>query len=85
MQSPSFIPADVIVPVQVRMARGGLGISVRELARLSGVNKATIVRTEAGLTVRADTLAAIRSALEAAGAEFLVCEASGQVAVAVAA
>jgi transcriptional regulator with XRE-family HTH domain len=64
------------------MARGGLGLSVRELARLSGVNKATVVRTEAGLAVRADTLVAIRKALEEAGAEFLVCSETGKIAVA---
>ncbi len=64
------------------MARNGLGLSVRELARLSDVNKATIVRTEAGLPVRRGTLACIRTALEEAGAEFFVCPATGKAAVA---
>lgn len=63
------------------MARSGLALSVRELARLSDVNKATVVRTEAGLPVRPGTLRRIREALEAAGAEFLVCRETGRFAV----
>ncbi len=56
------------------MARSGLGLSVRELAELAGVNKATIVRLEAGTSVRDSTLGVVRQALESAGAEFLSCE-----------
>lgn len=66
------------------MARTGLALSVRDLARMSGVNKATIVRAEAGLPVRPRTLGYIREALEAAGAEFLECHENGMAAVSVA-
>ncbi len=84
MLAHSFVRAEAIDPVQVRMARNGLALSVRELARLSGVNKATIVRTEAGLPVRPRTLGYILEALEEAGAEFLACHETGKVAVSVA-
>ena len=62
---------DIIDYRQVKMARSGLELSVRELAELSGLNKATIVRVEAGISVRESTLRAIQEALESAGAVFL--------------
>ncbi len=55
---------------QVRMARQGLNLSVRQLAELAGLNKATIVRIEAGVSVRQATLQSVRAALETLGAEF---------------
>jgi predicted transcriptional regulator len=58
----------------VRMARAGLGLSVRDLAQLANVNKATIVRLEAGMPVRYATLEAVKGALEDAGATFYVGE-----------
>ncbi len=45
-------------------------MTVRELATLSGTNKATIVRIEAGKTVRDSTLALVRKILESKGARF---------------
>ncbi len=66
-----YRPADTIDHRLVRMARAGLGLSVRELAERSGLNKATIVRLEAGISVRGATLQAVRAALELCGAEFL--------------
>ena len=63
------------------MARSGLGLSVRELAELAGVNKATIVRLEAGTSVRESTLEVVRQALESAGAEFLSFDEVGLVVV----
>ncbi|NNE88682.1 MAG: helix-turn-helix domain-containing protein [Rhizobiales bacterium] len=66
------------------MARSGLGLSVRDLAELAGVNKATIVRLEAGLhPARSATIDAVRSALEQAGATFLTGEDQGTIAVSV--
>ena len=57
------------------MARSGLGLSVRDLAELARVNKATIVRLEAGIKpARPSTIDAVRSALEGAGATFLADE-----------
>ncbi len=56
------------------MARAGLGIAVRELAALTGTNKATIVRIESGKTVRDSTLTLVREVLESKGAGFFQCE-----------
>ncbi len=61
-----------ITPAQSRAARGLLDWSRDQLADSSGAAKRTIVRFEAadGET-RDTTLAAIRTALEAAGVEFI--------------
>jgi transcriptional regulator with XRE-family HTH domain len=53
------------------MARSAVGWGVRELAAAADVSPETIVRLEAGETLRARTVAAIRAALEAAGVEFI--------------
>jgi len=68
----SFGLSDGIDARHVRMARAGLGISVRDLAQLAQVNKATIVRLEAGMSVRQATVQAVKSALEAEGARFYI-------------
>jgi transcriptional regulator with XRE-family HTH domain len=60
-----------LLPVQCRMARTATGLGVRELSEQSGVSTDTIVRFERGETLRPRTLAAIRTALEAAGVEFI--------------
>ena len=52
------------------MARAGLGLTVRELAEAAGLDKATIVRFEAGIRTRNTTVEKIRNALESFGAEF---------------
>ena len=62
--------AEELDPCHLRMARAGLNLTVRELAVMSDMNKATIVRIEAGLSVRASSLEAIRVALETHGARF---------------
>lgn len=59
---------------QVKAARALLDWSQADLARVSGVSEPTIKRLEAHdgeLGGRADTAAAIRGALEAAGIAFL--------------
>lgn len=59
---------------QIRAARGALNWSVKELADLSGVGTATIVRYETVSGVpksRKDNLIFIRKVLEAAGIEFI--------------
>jgi transcriptional regulator with XRE-family HTH domain len=57
--------------VQCKMARVALGLGVRELAELAQVAAATISRLEAGEELKPRTIAAIRSALESAGVEFI--------------
>lgn len=53
------------------MARVALDLGVRDLAKLAGVSSNTIARFERGEELKASTLSAIRSALEAAGVEFI--------------
>ena len=64
----------MLTGVQIRMARNALRWSVRELADKSAISTSTITRAEAddGIpnTTRAN-LTALRSALEAAGIEFI--------------
>jgi hypothetical protein len=56
---------------QCRMARAALQLGVRELAAVAKVSPATIVRFEASGELRERTVDALRSALEAAGIEFI--------------
>lgn len=58
-------------PVQIKMARAGLGIGVRELAEISGVTANTISRIENGGDARQSTIEAIKKALETAGVIFI--------------
>jgi transcriptional regulator with XRE-family HTH domain len=53
------------------MARGALKMGVRDVAAAARVSPATVSRIEADLPSNASTLAAIRTALEAAGVEFI--------------
>jgi transcriptional regulator with XRE-family HTH domain len=53
------------------MARAALGLGVRDLAELAKVSPDTIARLERGEELRERTVDAIRSALEAAGVEFI--------------
>jgi len=57
---------------QIRAARGWLGLSQDDLARLSGVAKRTIARFEKDLSVPYErTLRDLQSCLEEKGIEFL--------------
>ncbi|MFC5371000.1 helix-turn-helix domain-containing protein [Brevundimonas faecalis] len=68
----------MISPAQIRMARAGLGISVKVLAERSGVADSTIHRFEAGRGgMQTGTLERLQTALEAAGAIFTSADASG--------
>ena len=59
-------------PEQIRMARAGLGVSVRELAEMSDVAESTILRFESGKGgMQTGTLARLRTALEAEGVIFI--------------
>ncbi len=59
-----------MLPVQSKMARAATGLGIRELASAAGVSPDTISRLERGETLAPRTLAAIRTALEAAGVTF---------------
>lgn len=61
----------MITGVQLRMARAALQITVEEMAALTGLDKGTIVRIEAGRNAYSNTLRAVQSALEAEGLIFL--------------
>ena len=75
--SPNDI-VDTIRPAQVRAARGLLGWTRDRLVEASGVPKTTLVRFEdERADARSSTVAAIRTALEAAGVEFTNGEAPG--------
>lgn len=62
---------------QCRMARAATGLGVRDLAVAASVSPNTIARLERGETIRPATIAAIRAALEAAGAVFLAENGNG--------
>ena len=53
------------------MARAALELGVRDLADAAQVSTNTITRLEKGETLQPRTVRAIRSALEAAGVEFI--------------
>lgn len=53
------------------MARAGLNLGVRDLAGLAQVSTNTITRLERGESLYPRTIEAIRTALEAAGVEFV--------------
>ena len=68
----------MVGPAQIRMARAGLGISVRVLADKAKVAESTIHRFEASKGgMQVSTLARLQSALEAEGAVFLPADTSG--------
>ncbi len=60
-----------MLPVQSKMARAALGLTVRGLAEIAGVSHDTIVRFEAGDELKPRTVDAIRAALENAGVVFV--------------
>ena len=78
-----FRKTRTVEPQHTRMARSGLGLSIRDLAERTGINKGTIVRLEAGMSVRPSTIETVRMELEAAGAEFLVSEDTKRIAVSI--
>ncbi|MFC3003332.1 helix-turn-helix domain-containing protein [Falsiroseomonas tokyonensis] len=61
----------MITGTQLRMARAALKMGVRDVAAAAKVSPATVTRIEADQPANASTLAAIRTALEAAGVEFI--------------
>ena len=59
-----------MLPVQCRMARAALGLSVRKLADAARVAPQTVVRFERGEKLRPTTVISLQKVLEAAGVEF---------------
>jgi len=56
---------------QCKMARAATGLGVRDLAKLASISPDTVARLERGEELRPATVEAIRTALEAAGVEFI--------------
>jgi transcriptional regulator with XRE-family HTH domain len=73
-----FVIVSAISPAQVRAGRALLDWSRDQLVEASGVPKRTLVRLEqAETSPHSKTVAAIRTALEAAGVEFTNGDAPG--------
>lgn len=60
-----------MLPVQCKMARVALGLSLIDLAKLAEVAPATISRLESGKALKPRTLRDIRQTLETAGVIFI--------------
>jgi DNA-binding XRE family transcriptional regulator len=71
LQWKNRIRVRILLAVQCKMARAAIGWGVRDLAKEAGVSPDTIARLERGEELKASTIEAIRSALEAAGVEFI--------------
>jgi transcriptional regulator with XRE-family HTH domain len=56
---------------QIRMARAALKISIVEVSKATGIDKSTIVRTEAGGNTLYSTMVRLQGYLESQGVEFL--------------
>lgn len=56
---------------QIRMARAGLALTVKEMAKLTDVSHDTITRLEKGEALKKSTEQKVRSRLERVGVEFL--------------
>jgi transcriptional regulator with XRE-family HTH domain len=64
--------SEIITPAQSRAARALIGMSQTELAEASGMTRVPLANFEAGKTSPyPKNLEAIKSALEAAGVEFI--------------
>ena len=57
--------------IQSKMARAATGLGIRDLAKRAGVSPDTIARLERGEELKSSTVEVIRTALEAAGVEFI--------------
>jgi hypothetical protein len=58
-------------PIQLNMGLAALGWGTRDLAKAAGVTLDTIGRFKRGEDLKPRTIDAIRTALEAAGVEFI--------------
>ena len=76
-KKPTKAAAVVMLPVQSRMARAGLGLQVVEVAKLAKVAHTTVLRFERGEELKPRTVEAIQRAYEIAGIEFTNDDAPG--------
>ena len=83
MYETGFSRTDEIGAVHCKMARAGLALTIRGLAEITGLDKATIVRFEAGQPARRETVTRIRAALEKEEACFLLDSEERRIVVAV--
>ena len=60
-----------ITPSQIKMARGALDWSIRDLANEAGLHHNTISRVEKGLDTTRGTLLVLQQTLETAGVQFI--------------
>jgi transcriptional regulator with XRE-family HTH domain len=67
----------MISATQCKMARAAVGLGVRELATAAKVSPDTVARFERGEELRERPVDAIRTALEAAGVEFIADNGGG--------
>lgn len=58
-------------PIQCKLGRIALGWGIRDLAKEARVAPGTVTRFEGGSKLKPRTIDAIRTALEAAGIEFI--------------
>lgn len=56
---------------QCRMARAGLRWSLDDLAKASGISRASVARFESGASVQPETIEALRAALVREGVAFI--------------
>jgi DNA-binding XRE family transcriptional regulator len=61
----------MVTSAQVRAARALLNWTVRDLAEKSGVHRNTVTRIETEATTPGHSMAAVQTALESAGVEFI--------------
>lgn len=62
--------SEELTHIQSKMARVGIGLGVRDLAKLADVSPNTITRFERGESLHGRTIRAIKDALENQGAVF---------------
>ena len=56
---------------QLRMARAALKMTIREVSELTGIDKSTVVRTEAGGKAYYQTISTLQALFERLGIEFI--------------
>jgi transcriptional regulator with XRE-family HTH domain len=66
-----FTEADFMTPMQVRLAKEALGLTLIQLAGLCDVSPSSAQRVAAGEQVKPYIVRRMRRALEAAGIEFI--------------
>lgn len=71
MTSNNLSQGNSLTAAQCRMARAALQVGVRELADAALVSPTTITKLERGELLSPRSISAVRSALEAAGVEFI--------------